>query len=161
MSLFEKYIKGVRFLLPTPFTIALLLTIFSMVLAIVWPWNYCPDSYQNLADKSSLLLSYWYNGLWNPDGLAFAIQMMLMLLLGHILALSPIIEKAINKILPICSNNAKSAGVITLLTLIVSLFNWGLGLIFGAIFCKKIMQYASEKNIPLNPFDLIQSHYLN
>lgn len=151
MSLFEKYIKGVRFLLPTPFTIALLLTIFSMVLAIVWPWNYCVDNYQNSAEKFSLLLNYWYDGLWNTNGLAFAIQMMLMLLLGHILALSPIIEKAINKILPVCSNNAKSAGIITLLTLIVSWFNWGLGLIFGAIFCKKIMQYASERDIPLNP----------
>ena len=150
MTLLEKYIKGVRFFLPTPFSIALLLTSFVMVFAMFWPWHNSLDGYNNWSEKSSLLLNYWYEGLWNSAGLAFAIQMMLMLLLGHVLALSPIVNRFISKLLPICSNNAKSAFIITLFTLIISWFNWGLGLVFGAIFCKKIMHYASEKGIALN-----------
>tara|TARA_B100001121_G_scaffold310321_1_gene340678 strand:+ start:367 stop:1758 length:1392 start_codon:yes stop_codon:yes gene_type:complete len=150
MSLFEKYIKGVRFILPTPFTIAILLTVFTMVFAIILPWENNSDNYNNLGEKIILILNYWNKGLWNINGLAFAIQMMLMLLFGYVLALSPIIDKLINKLLPICKDNAKSATVICLLTLTVSWFNWGLGLVFGAVFCKKIMQYASEKNISLN-----------
>ena len=82
--------------------------------------------------------------------MAFTVQMMLMLLLGHVLALSKSVDAAINKLLPFCSNNAKSALIVTFFTLIVSWFNWGLGLIFGAIFCKKIMDYASQISIGLN-----------
>jgi short-chain fatty acids transporter len=150
MSFLERYIKGVRFLLPTPFTIALLLTIISIVFATIWPWNYDKDNLLNWSEKSATVLKYWYDGLWNTNGLAFAIQMMLMLLLGHVLALSPIVDKSINRLLPICRTNSKSAFIITLFTLIVSWFNWGLGLVFGAIFCKKVMQYASENKIALN-----------
>ena len=150
MSLFERYIKGVRFFLPSPFTIALALTAITLFFALVWPWESSAESYSGIGGKSLLILKYWNKGLWDTKGLAFAIQMMLMLLLGHVLALSPMIDKLINKLLPICKNNSKSVAIICLFTLIVSWFNWGLGLVFGAIFCKKIMQYASNKNIALN-----------
>ena len=149
MSLIEKYIKGIRFLLPSPFSIAILLTLFTFILAFFWPKNiYIEDL--NWIDKFSQILKSWNDGLWNVKGMAFAVQMMLMLLLGHVLALSKSVDAAINKLLPFCSNNAKSALIVTFFTLIVSWFNWGLGLIFGAIFCKKIMDYASQISIGLN-----------
>ena len=37
MSFFDKYIKAVRFLLPSPFTIAIVLTIFTLILGVLWP----------------------------------------------------------------------------------------------------------------------------
>ena len=149
MSLIEKYIKGIRFLLPSPFSIAILLTLFTFILAFFWPMNiYIEDL--NWVDKFTQILISWNEGLWNVQGMAFAVQMMLMLLLGHVLALSKSVDAAINKLLPFCTNNAKSALIVTFFTLIVSWFNWGLGLIFGAIFCKKIMDYASQISIGLN-----------
>jgi len=149
MSLIEKYIKGIRFLLPSPFSIALLLTFFSIFLALIWPSHSLSEN-QNWLDKFVNILNSWNNGLWNVKGLAFAIQMMLMLLLGHVLALSSPVNAAINQLIPFCSNNARSAFIITFFTLIVSWFNWGLGLVFGAIFCKKIMDYAAKSSIGLN-----------
>lgn len=149
MSLIVKYIKGVRFLLPSPFSIAILLTLFTFIMAFFWPKNvYVEDL--NWLDKFINILKSWNDGLWNVQGMAFAVQMMLMLLLGHVLALSKSVDAAINKLLPFCSNNAKSALIVTFFTLIVSWFNWGLGLVFGAIFCKKIMDYASQFSIGLN-----------
>ncbi len=149
MSLIEKYIKGIRFLLPSPFSIAILLTLFTYILAFFWPKNiYLEDL--NWVDKFINILKSWNDGLWNVQGMAFAVQMMLMLLLGHVLALSKSVDAAINKLLPFCRNNAKSALIVTFFTLIVSWFNWGLGLVFGAIFCKKIMDYASQLSIGLN-----------
>jgi len=149
MSLIEKYIKGIRFLLPSPFSIAILLTLFTFILAFFWPMNiYIEDL--NWVDKFTQILISWNDGLWNVQGMAFAVQMMLTLLLGHVLALSKSVDAAINKLLPFCTNNAKSALIVTFFTLIVSWFNWGLGLIFGAIFCKKIMDYASQISIGLN-----------
>ncbi len=125
MPLFDRYIKGVRYLLPTPFTIAIILTLLTMLFALVWPWENSELNSDSLATKSILILEYWNKGLWNTNGLAFAIQMMLMLLLGHVLALSPFFDRFINKALPYCNSNAKSAAIITLFTLIVSWFNWG------------------------------------
>ena len=150
MALFERYIKGVRFLLPTPFTIAIALTLITMVFAMIWPWSNSSLIPSNYSDKFSLVIQFWNKGLWNTDGLAFAIQMMLMLLLGHVFALSPFVEEGIKKLLPICKTNAGGAALIAFSTLIISWFNWGLGLVFGAIFCKKLLEYAHDKKLPLN-----------
>ena len=70
-----------------------------MVFAMLWPWSNNSLIPSNYADKFSLVIQFWNKGLWNTDGLAFAIQMMLMLLLGHVFALSPFVEKGI-KIVP-------------------------------------------------------------
>ena len=59
-------------------------------------------------------------------------------------------EQIINATLQYCTNTAKAAYVVTLLTVLVSLFNWGLGLIFGAIFARKVAEYAHRKGTELN-----------
>ena len=96
------------------------------------------------------LVSFWYNGLWGKGGLTFAFQMMLMLVLGHVLALSKPVEKLINKLSPYCNTTSKAALLVTLLTLTTSWFNWGLGLIFGAIFARKVGEYAMRNGQALN-----------
>jgi short-chain fatty acids transporter len=104
------------------------------------------------AEESHILqlLSYWEEGVWHPPLLVFAIQMMLMLVLGHVLALSNPINTLIEKGTSLCNNTANAAAIITFFTLLVSFFNWGLGLIFGAIFARKVGEHASKNSIPLN-----------
>ena len=131
-------------ILPTPFTIAVLLTILTFILAIF-------SSHSNNENLQFIqILEFWEKGLWNPPLLVFAIQMMLMLVLGHVLALTKPVEYIINKSLIFCKNTARSAAIITFLSLLVSLLNWGLGLIFGAIFARKTAEYATENKIKLN-----------
>jgi len=96
------------------------------------------------------LLNHWYDGLWGAGLLKFGFQMMLMLLLGHVLALSKPIDKFLNKITPICKSTAQAALYVTLFTVLVSLFNWGLGLIFGAVFARKVGEFALRSNIKIN-----------
>ncbi len=117
---------------------------------MVWPWSNTILAPSNLIEKFTLVIQFWNKGLWDTNGLAFAIQMMLMLILGHVFALSPIVEKGIKKLLPICKTNARSAALISFTTLTISWFNWGLGLVFGAIFCKKLLEYAHDKKLPIN-----------
>ena len=100
--------------------------------------------------KLEQLFSFWYSGLWGKGGLTFAFQMMLMLVLGHVLALSPPLERSINKITPYCNTTAKAACFVTFFTLLTSWFNWGLGLIFGAIFARKVGEFSIRNNTPLN-----------
>ena len=144
MSITKKFEKIFKTLLPAPFTIAILLTLFTFVSAL---WITDPKSNQIHIVE---LLSYWEKGIWNAPLLVFAMQMMLMLVLGHTLALSNPISKIISNGVRYCTNTANSAAIITFFTILVSLFNWGLGLIFGAIFARKAGEHASKKNIQLN-----------
>ena len=144
MSITKKFERVLKGLLPAPFTIAVLLTFFTFILAFITtePKSEAPHFLQ--------ILSFWERGIWHSPLLVFSVQMMLMLVLGHTLALSSPINKIISKGTRYCTNTANSAAIITFFTLLVSLFNWGLGLIFGAIFARKVGEYASKKGIQLN-----------
>lgn len=131
-------------ILPAPFTIAVLLTFLTIFLAFFITEPKQQGSY------FLQILSFWENGIWNSKLLEFAIQMMLMLVLGHTLALSNPINQLILKVLKYCSNTANSAAIITFFTILVSFINWGLGLVFGAIFARKVGEYASDNNIKIN-----------
>ena len=136
-----RLIRVFKALLPAPFTIAVVLTLVTFVLA----YFLSPNQETPLS-----LLNYWEKGLWNSPLLVFAVQMMLMLVLGHVLALTKTVSHWIDKATLFCSNMAQAAAWVTLLTLLVSFFNWGLGLVFGAIFARKVGEHASKNNIPLN-----------
>ena len=131
-------------LLPTPFSIAVLLTFVTFILALFLT--------EPTIKKNHLieLLSSWEKGLWNPPLLVFALQMMLMLVIGHVVALSEPIDSLIQKITIYCTNTAKSAAIITFFTVLIALFNWGLGLIFGAIFARKVGEHAIKNKLSLN-----------
>jgi short-chain fatty acids transporter len=146
MSFTDKYTKAFKYLLPAPFTIAVVLTIitFFIALFITQPASESYGSY------SIQLLRFWEQGIWDNGLLVFAMQMMLMLVLGHALALTKPVNSIINLAVKSCNNTAKAAALVTLLTVIVSLFNWGLGLIFGAIFAKKVGEHAAHLNLKIN-----------
>ena len=136
-----RLIRVFKALLPAPFTIAVVLTLVTFVLA------YFSKSKSRNTFITPQLLG---KGLWNSSLLVFAVQMMLMLVLGHVLALTKTVSHWIDKATLFCSNTAQAAAWVTLLTLLVSFFNWGLGLVFGAIFARKVGEHATKNNIPLN-----------
>ena len=136
-----RLIRVFKTLLPAPFTIAVVLTLVTFVLA----YFLSPNQETPLS-----LINYWEKGLWNSPLLVFAVQMMLMLVLGHVLALTKTVSHWIDKATLFCSNTSQAAAWVTLLTLLVSFFNWGLGLVFGAIFARKVGEPATKNNIPLN-----------
>ena len=144
MSFSNKLGNIIKNFLPAPFTIAVLLSLVTFLLAFF------------ISDKTSEdshvfeIVSNWEKGLWDSKMTVFTMQMMLMLVLGHSLALTKPIKKLINKATYFCSNSARAAAIITFSTLIISLFNWGLGLIFGAIFARKVGEYATRNKIKIN-----------
>ena len=140
----DKIGKILKNVLPAPFTIAVILTFLTILIAFF----ISSDSYNS--KNFFEILSFWEKGLWDNNLMVFALQMMLMLVLGHSLALSKPISKIINNITTHCNNTANAAAIVTFTTLLVAFFNWGLGLIFGAIFARKVGEHASKNNIPLN-----------
>lgn len=141
MRIFRAIERILKAILPSPFSIAILLTILVVLFALFFT-----------ATENSLsdIAGYWQKGLWEPGLLAFAVQMMLMLVLGHVLALSEPIDRIIRKATNHCDSTAFSAFLVTFLTILVALFNWGLGLIFGAVFARKVGEHAQRQGIALN-----------
>ncbi|MEM9143378.1 MAG: TIGR00366 family protein, partial [Bacteroidota bacterium] len=130
--------------LPSPFTIAVLLTFLTLLLA----WGLTDN--QSEGNHLAALLAYWENGIWDSGLLVFAYQMMLILVLGHVLVLSPPVETLVRKLTEYVTNSANAALFVVLPTLLVSYFNWGLGLIFGAILARKVGEHAQTHSIPIN-----------
>ena len=139
MSFTQKYAEWFRRILPSPFSIAILLTLFTLILTLF------------ISDKSpAILLFDWQEGLWSSSLLAFAFQMMLMLVLGHTLTLSSFFDKLISWLVKPITTTAKAAAIVTFATIIIAFINWGLGLIFGAILARKLGESFTRKQLPLN-----------
>ncbi|MCH1548496.1 MAG: TIGR00366 family protein [Flavobacteriaceae bacterium] len=146
MFIFTKYIENFfRRFLPSPFTIAVILSLITIFIAIL---------FSNLSNSNSFsffeILSFWEKGIWNNDLLVFAYQMILILVLGHILVLSSPINYLILKIVKYANTTKRAVTIVSFSVMIVAFFNWGLGLIFGAILARKIGDYCCEKNIKIN-----------
>lgn len=133
-----------RRVLPSPFAIAVVLTLLTMGLALAF--GRFPEG--NAAWKA--VLTAWERGLWNPGLLVFAFQMMLILVLGHVLVLSKPVERMIHRLTSLVRDGASAAFLVSVSTMLVSFFNWGLGLIFGAILARKVGEHARKQGIALN-----------
>lgn len=130
--------------IPSPFSIALLLTIVTFILALLLtqrPENSGSAHFLNIFD-------YWQTGFW--ELLSFTMQMALILILGHSLALTPLFKAFISKLTKYCNNTANAALMVSLFAVLTSFVNWGLCLVFGAIFARKVAEKAQLEGKPLN-----------
>ena len=139
MNFIKHYANWFKRILPSPFSIAILITVFVFFMAVL-----------NSEESIKNLLLSWQEGLWNSNLLAFAFQMMLMLILGHTLALTSFFDSIINQITLRLKTGAQAAFAVTFSTIVVALFNWGLGLIFGAIIARKVGENFTSRKLKLN-----------
>jgi len=129
--------------LPSPFTIAVLLSLLTIFLAYFFTESNSDNHFLSI-------LKHWEDGIWNSKLLVFAYQMILILVLGHVLVLSKPIDKLINKLVGFATSTCSAVVLVSLTTMMVAFLNWGLGLIFGAILARKVSEYAQRNNIPIN-----------
>ena len=90
-NIFKKY-------LPSPFSIAILLTLMTILLALF----FTRPSEVPFLEYTVDVLKFWEGGIWNNGLLVFAYQMMLILVLGHVLVLSKPVSKAILGVTKYC-----------------------------------------------------------
>lgn len=134
---------GFKKLIPAPFTLAVLLTLFTMLLAFFFTEN-------NSAEGAVDILRFWQFGMWDPALLVFAVQMMLILVLGHVLVLSEPVSRLTAKLTSIVTGNTSAVIIVSVSTMLVAFFNWGLGLIFGAIMARKVAEAARDRGFKIN-----------
>ncbi|WP_339609108.1 TIGR00366 family protein [uncultured Roseivirga sp.] len=144
MSKNSLYLRFVRQILPSPFAIAVILTLLTFILAMAFT-----ERPENAGSAHSLvILGYWEIGFW--ELLEFTMQMALILILGHALALTPFFNNIIDRFTIYCNTSAKAAFTISLLTILVSMVNWGLCLVLGAIFARKVAERAKANGWKMN-----------
>ena len=142
----NRFVDALRLLLPAPLTIALLLTAVAFAMAFFW------GKFEgSAAERCISLLDVWEKGLWNQPLMAFAVQAMLMLALGHMLALSKPVGRFMDGLASRFSHStAQAAFWVSLITMATGWLNWGFGLIFGAILARKVGEMASRKGVAIN-----------
>ncbi len=136
---FTDFLKKI---LPSPFTLAVLLTYLVFALALLLTPNTSKEPH------FLLITEYWAKGFW--ELLSFTIQMILILVLGYVLALTKPVEAFIEKTTKRINTTASAAFWVTFLTIITGYLNWGLALIFGAVFAKKLAEQFAKKGQPFN-----------
>ena len=124
---------------PSPLAIALGLTAVTAVAACVVG-----------ADVETVATS-WRDGLWNRPLLVFAFQAAFMLVLGHALALSPAVDRGVQRAVNLAgTTNARATAVVAVVACLAGWINWGLGLIVGAVLARKVGERATERGLPLH-----------
>lgn len=122
--------------LPEPLTIAILLTVVTIFLAMAVQGTGFIET-----------TTYWGNGFWNL--LEFTMQMCVILLTGYVLAKTPIVDRLLDKIISKIKTPSMAIIMATLISGIGTLINWGFGLIIGAIVARKIALKVKGVHYPL------------
>ena len=119
------FTKLVERYLPDPFIFVIMLTIITLGIA-------------NLATPATTLevITSWGSGFWNL--LSFAMQMLLVLVTGYMLASTSLISMLLTKLATFANTAPKAIILVTFISLLASWLNWGFGLVIGALFAKAI-----------------------
>ncbi|HHW36042.1 MAG TPA: short-chain fatty acid transporter [Bacillales bacterium] len=128
--------------LPDPFLFVIILTFGVFGLALIFTDN---GPYQ--------LVQQWGNGFWGL--LSFAMQMVLVLVTGHVLASSQIFKKGLGSLASFAKTPGQAIVIVTIVSMIASLINWGFGLVIGALFAKELAKRVKNVDYRL----LIASAY--
>lgn len=123
--------------MPSPFVITIFLTLIVFVVAM------------SVASQSPLeVMSHWHKGFW--ELLTFTMQMALILVFGYVLASTPMASRLIEKIIAPLTGTAPAAAVISLIAMLMSFLNWGLGLVFGAILARRFAESAKRRGMAIH-----------
>lgn len=151
---FSKLDKSHQVILSPTFSIALILSLIVYVSVVLFTQ---PDTTLDLFYAFEVL-KFWQKGFW--ELLEFTMQMVLILIFGHALAIS----RPINIILVRLSNQIKSNIAAVLVTglaaILAGYINWGFGLILGAILAKEIGLRGKEAGYNFNYPLIAASGYL-
>lgn len=128
--------------LPDPFIFVIILTFVVFGLGLIFTDN---GPYQ--------MVQHWGNGFWAL--LSFTMQMVLVLVTGHVLASSHIFKKGLGSLASFAKSPGQAIVIVTVVSMIASLINWGFGLVIGALFAKELAKRVKNVDYRL----LIASAY--
>lgn len=127
--MFKKFTDGcvkiVQNYLPDPFLFCIIITFAIFLSGIIFT-----------GQGPMEMVLHWSGGFWGLLG--FAMQMALVLVLGHTLASAPSFKKVLSKLAKIPKTPGQAILMVTFISGLACLVNWGFGLVIGAIFAKEL-----------------------
>lgn len=123
--------------LPDPFVLAVLITF--AVFLIAWGFG-SADALRNAdaVGRLGMLVRIWFDGVWNPGFLQFALQMCLVLLTGFGIAKSPPVIVGIERLARIVRSPRGAVVLVATISCIGCWLNWGFGLIAGGVLAAEL-----------------------
>ena len=128
--------------LPDPLIFAILLTIITFIAGMASMGTSAGLTVLNIdvapawLDRPVMMVRLWGEGFWNL--LAFGMQMALVVVTGHALASSGPIKNLMRTIASTAKTPAQGVMLTTFVGSIACVFNWGFGLVVGAMFAKEV-----------------------
>lgn len=123
-------------ILPDAFVLAIVLTVFVLVAALFF------------TDSSAVeVIGYWGDGFSNLY--VFAMQMALVLLTGFVLALTPVVEKMLDRLTDIPKRPNQAYALTAAISFVCCYLNWGLGLVVGALVAREMGKKVNGIHFPL------------
>ncbi len=126
----------VRRWLPDAFLFAAILTLVVALAGVV---------FQGQSPVS--MVAYWGQGFW--DLLNFSMQMALILVTGHVLAMSNPVKKGLDAIADLAKSPPQAIMLVTVVATIACWINWGFGLIVGALMARELASRIRGIHYPL------------
>ena len=123
-------------ILPDAFAFAIFLSILTIVLASLFGQG-------NLGQQ----VEFWASGLWDLNN--FAMQMALILITGSTLARTSLVNGLLNRLLTFVRGPVSASIIVTIVTIVACIINWGLGLIVGALLAVKVAKKLEKANFAL------------
>ncbi|MCA0919440.1 short-chain fatty acid transporter [Pseudooceanicola nanhaiensis] len=111
--------------LPDPYIFVIILTVVVMAAAMLF------EGHSPMA-----VATMWGDGFWAL--LQFAMQMVLVLVTGYMMASTPLVRKGLAKLAGLTSSAGGAILLVSVVSLAASWINWGFGLVVGALFAKEI-----------------------
>jgi short-chain fatty acids transporter len=78
----------------------------------------------------------WGDGFWGL--LTFSMQMLLILVTGFMLAMTPPVKWLLRRLASLASSPGSAIVIVSLVSLVAAWINWGFGLVVGALFAKEV-----------------------
>ncbi len=128
-------VRYVERLMPDPYLFAVILTLIVAALVALLVRGASPSG----------MLKAWYGGVWGSQNIfTFAFQMVLILVTGYTLAEAPVLKRAIVYIASKPSNQVQGALLCFGVSAALSLLNWGLGLVAGALIARQVAKRFTD-----------------
>lgn len=134
-SLTALCVRYVERLMPDPYLFAVILTVLVAAMVALMVHGATPSG----------MLKAWYGGVWGSQNIfTFAFQMVLILVTGYTLAEAPVLKRAIVHIAGKPNNQVQGALLCFGVSAVLSLLNWGLGLVAGALVARQVAKRFTD-----------------
>ncbi|WP_435152947.1 short-chain fatty acid transporter [Haladaptatus sp. DFWS20] len=129
--------------LPDAFLFAIILTLVAYGLAF---FTVDPQA-GSLKHAENILVTGWYGGFWGL--LTFAMQMTLILMTGYGLAKTDFVDGLLTRAAAIPSSERSAVAFVPIVAALASFVHWGLGLVVGGIFARKVAEEIRTIDFPI------------